>query len=92
MVDIDVDHVAWLARLELTEEERERFGKQLRQILEHAAAVSSVDTSEVPPTSHPLPLAGVLREDLVTPSLSQEEALSNAPLAEGGYFAIPRII
>jgi aspartyl-tRNA(Asn)/glutamyl-tRNA(Gln) amidotransferase subunit C len=91
MVEIDVDHVAWLARLELTEEEKEVFGRQLRQILEHAAAISSLDIGDVPPTSHPLPLSNVMREDRVEPSLSREEALSGAPRAEGGYFVVPRI-
>ncbi len=91
MVEIDVEHVAWLARLELTEEEKEVYGRQLRQILEHAAAISALDIKEVPPTSHPMPLANVMREDRVEPSLSQEEALSCAPRAEGGYFAVPRI-
>jgi aspartyl-tRNA(Asn)/glutamyl-tRNA(Gln) amidotransferase subunit C len=92
MVDIDVDHVAWLARLDLSEEEKARYGHQLRQILEHAKVISSVDTAEVPPTSHPIPLSNVMREDRVTPSLSREEALSNAPRAEDGYFAVPRIM
>ena len=92
MEKFDVDHVAWLARLDLSTEEKEVFGRQLRQILEHAEVVSSVDTAGVPPTSHPIPVSNVMREDLVTPSLTREEALSNAPRPERGAFAVPRII
>ncbi|NPV58236.1 MAG: Asp-tRNA(Asn)/Glu-tRNA(Gln) amidotransferase subunit GatC [Actinobacteria bacterium] len=88
----DVEYVAWLARLELSEEEIERFTRQLGQVLEHAEKIKSLDTSEIRPTSHPLPLKNVMREDLVKPGLTQEEALSNAPRAEGGYFVVPRII
>ena len=92
MEKFDVDHIAWLARLDLSSEEKETFGRQLGQILEHAEIVSSVDTGGVPPTSHPIPVSNVMREDVVTPSLSQEEALSNAPRPERGAFAVPRII
>ncbi len=88
----DVEYVAWLARLELSEEEIERFTRQLGQVLEHAERIKSLDTGEVRPTSHPIPLRNVMREDEVRPGLTQQEALSNAPRAEGGYFAVPRII
>lgn len=92
MEKFDVDHVAWLARLDLSSEEKEVFGRQLVQILEHAEIVSSVETEGVPPTSHPIPVSNVMREDVVTTSLSQKEALSNAPRPERGAFAVPRII
>lgn len=88
----DVEYVAWLARLELTEDEKDRFTRQLDNVLEHAQKIKSLDASGVEPTSHVLPLKNVMREDEITPSLSQEEALSNAPLEEGGYFVVPRII
>lgn len=88
----DVEYVAWLARLELSEEEKEKFTRQLGQVLEHAEKIKSLDTSEVPPTSHVLPLSNVMREDKVSPGLTQEEALSNAPRTEDGYFVVPRII
>jgi aspartyl-tRNA(Asn)/glutamyl-tRNA(Gln) amidotransferase subunit C len=88
----EVEHVAWLARLELSEEEEERFSKQLGQVLEHASKIKEVDTSNVPPTSHSLPLKNVFREDEVRESLSQEEALSNAPQKEKGAFLVPKII
>jgi aspartyl-tRNA(Asn)/glutamyl-tRNA(Gln) amidotransferase subunit C len=88
----DVEHVAWLARLELSEEEKEKFTRQLGQVLEHAEKIKSLDTEEVEPTSHVVPLKNIMREDRVEPCLSQEEALSNVPLREEGYFKVPRII
>ena len=91
-VEIDVDHVARLARLALTDEERERFGRQLGLILEHAERVREVAAADVPPTSHPVPRSNVYRPDEVRPSLSQEEALSTAPEAEDGRFRVPRIV
>ncbi len=92
METFDVDHVAWLSRLELTQEEKELFGKQLKQILDHAEVIKSVDTSGISPTYHPIPLKNVMREDVILSSLSQEEALSNAPQREGGAFVVPRIM
>lgn len=92
MKEIDVEHIAWLARLELTGEEKEAFGRQLGRLLEHAGTISSADTRGVPPTSSPIPISNVLRDDEVEPSLTQEEALSNAPRPERGAFAVPRII
>ncbi len=88
----EVEHVAWLARLELSEEEKDKFSQQLGRILEHAERIKSVDTSGVEPTSHVLPLKNVMRDDEVRPGLTQEEALSNAPRREGGYFVVPRIV
>lgn len=88
----DVEHVAWLARLALTEEDKEKFTKQLSQILEHAGKISELNTADVQPTSHPLPVKNVFREDKNRPSLSQEEALSNAPKREKGGFVVPKII
>ena len=88
----DVEHVALLARLSLTEEEKEKFTKQLGQILEHASKISKLDTKEVLPTSHAVPLKNVFRKDEKGKSLSQEEALANAPKQEKGGFAVPKII
>ena len=87
-----VEHVARLAALALTEEEKELFGRQLNQVLEHADVIKSVDTEDVPPTSHAIPMANVYREDQVRPSLPTEEALRNAPQPEDGFFSVPRII
>jgi aspartyl-tRNA(Asn)/glutamyl-tRNA(Gln) amidotransferase subunit C len=91
-VEIDVDHVARLARLELTPEERERFRRQLGLILEHAERVRELAAEDVPPTSHPIPRANVMRPDEPESTLSQEEALAGAPEIEDGRFNVPRIL
>ena len=88
----DVAHVARLARLDLTEEELERFTGQLAAVLEHAADVASLDTAGVPPTAHPLPLQNVLRADVPVPSLDRDEVLAMAPEAEDRRFRVPRIL
>lgn len=88
----DVEHVARLARLALTDDEKEKLQRQLSDVLEHARVIGEVDTEDVPPTSHALPLVNVFREDVVGPSLPVEEATGNAPWAEGGAFKVPRII
>lgn len=88
----DVEHIAMLARLYLTEDEKEMFTKQLSQILAHAGKISQLDTSEIPPTSHVLPIKNVFREDVSRPSVSQEEALSNAPKKEKEAFVVPKIV
>ncbi len=88
----DVAHVARLARLELTEEELDRFTGQLAAVLDHAADVAALDTSGVPPTAHPFPLSNVLRDDVVGPSLDRDELLAMAPAAEDGRFRVPRIL
>jgi aspartyl-tRNA(Asn)/glutamyl-tRNA(Gln) amidotransferase subunit C len=91
-VEIDVDHVARLARLELTPEERERFRRQLGLILEHAERVRELAAEDVQPTSHPIPRANVMRRDEPEPTLSQEEALAGAPEVEDVRFRVPRIL
>jgi aspartyl-tRNA(Asn)/glutamyl-tRNA(Gln) amidotransferase subunit C len=90
-VEIDIEHVARLARLALSPEELARFKEQLGLILEHAERVGEVAADDVRPTSHPIPLVNVFREDEPTPSLSHEDALANAPEAEDGKFRVPRI-
>ena len=88
----DVEHVAKLARLALSEAEIDEFTEQLAVILEHAALVSALDTSDVPATSHPLPLVNVLRADVVRPSVDRDELLASAPATEAGRFRVPRIL
>jgi len=88
----DVRHVARLARLKITDDEVETFTNQLEAILEHAGAISALDTEGVEPTSHPLAMNNVFREDIVRKSLSQDEALSNAPEAQDGRFKVPQIL
>jgi aspartyl-tRNA(Asn)/glutamyl-tRNA(Gln) amidotransferase subunit C len=88
----DVEHVARLARLGLDDEEIERLTGELGVILDHAAQVSALDTADVPPTAHPLPLVNVLRPDEPAASLDRDEVLAMAPAAEGGRFRVPRIL
>lgn len=82
-------HVARLARLALAEDEIERFQKQLSAILDAVGTVAELDLTDVEPTSHPLDLVNVLEDDVPRPSLSVEEAFSNAPDAEDGFFGVP---
>ncbi len=91
-VEIDIEHVARLARLELTEEEKERLREQLGVILENAAKVGEVATDDVPPTAYAIARSNVLRPDEVTPSLTTEEVLSNAPEVEADRFKVPRVV
>ncbi len=88
----EVEHVALLARLSLSEGEKEKFSKQLSQILEHAGKIAELNTEGVEPTSHALPIKNVFREDEEKTCLSQKEALSNAPAKEDGMIKIPKIV
>jgi aspartyl-tRNA(Asn)/glutamyl-tRNA(Gln) amidotransferase subunit C len=90
-VDIDIDHVARLARLELTEDEKAKLKAQLGVILEHAAKVGEVATADVLPTSYAIPRANVFREDRPEPSLPHEAALANAPAEQEERFKVPKI-
>jgi aspartyl-tRNA(Asn)/glutamyl-tRNA(Gln) amidotransferase subunit C len=85
----EVLHVARLARLELTDEEVERFTEQLSAILEAVAKVSELDLSDVEPTAHPLDLVNVWAEDEPRPSIPVNDALTNAPEREAGFFKVP---
>ena len=84
----EVRHVAELAKLRLTEAEIEQYAGQLSAILEYAERLQEVDTSSVPPTPYILPLVNVMREDVSAPSLSNDEALANAPDSEDGFFRV----
>ena len=87
-----VAHLADLARIEMDTAELDHLAPQLSVILESVASIQGVAGDDVPPTSHPLPLTNVFREDVVQPGLTQEEALSGAPEQEQGRFAVPRIL
>jgi len=91
-LEIDIEHVARLARLELTDQEKERLREQLGVILENAAKVGEVATDDVPPTAYAIPRSNVLRPDEVTPSLTVEEVLGNAPEVEFDRFKVPRVV
>ena len=87
-----VDHVARLARLDLSEGEREKMRLELNNILEHAEKIQALDLDGVAPMAHSVPLVNRMRADGVAPSLPQEKALQNAPEVEDGRFRVPRII
>ena len=91
-VEIDIEHVARLARLELTADEMTQLREQLGAILEHAAKVGEVATADVPPTAYAIPRSNVLRPDEVKDSLSVEDVLANAPDREDDRFKVPRIV
>lgn len=86
-----VEHIAELAKLELTPEEIERFGGQLSAILDYAARLNAVDTTGIPPTSSVLPPHATLRPDIPAASLDIEETLRNAPQREGDQFRVPPV-
>ena len=88
----DVQHVATLARLEFNQEEIEQFTHQLARILDYIGKLNELDTTEVPPTSHPLPLRNVVKEDVAKSSYDRDVVLEGAPNAEEGYFEVPKVI
>ena len=90
--EIDVKYVAHLARLSLSPEEEEKFGAQLGQILSNVAKLNQLDVSQVEPTAHAMPLVNITRPDEIGPSISNEEALRNAPAKANGLFIVPKIV
>ena len=88
----DARHVARLARLALDEQRLARLTPQLESILEYVAKIGEVDVSGVEPMAHALPLANVLREDVVEPSLPIDKVLHNAPETDGPFFKVPKVI
>ena len=88
----EVNHIALLARLELTAQEKEHFRGQLSSILDHVAQLQKVDTSHIAPTSSVLPARSRLREDELIPGLTAEQAQRNAPDLENGQFRVPPIL
>lgn len=89
---MDIEKVARLARLELSEEEKKTFGNQLEQVLTHMEQLNRLDTTGVEPTSHAIPITNAFREDETRPSFQQEEVLGIAPEEEDRHFRVPRII
>ena len=88
----DVDHVAALARLGISAEERARFATQLSGILEHFRALQALDTENIPPTAQVLHLRNVMRDDVSRPPLPRERALANAPREEDGFFRVRAVL
>ena len=90
--EIDVKYVAHLARLALTPEEEQKLSQQLGNILGYIEKLKEVDVSGVEPTAHAFPMVNVTRPDETQPSLSNEEALRNAPAKANGLFIVPKIV
>lgn len=88
----EVEHIAELARLALTDAEKERFREQLSAILDYAARLQAIDTSAIPPTASVLPVDTVLRDDVARPGLPTQEILANAPDQEDNMFRVPVIL
>jgi len=91
-VTMDVEKVAQLARLKFSEEEKRDLASKLNDILSYMEQLNRLDTEEVEPTAHVLPLKNVFREDVVVPSMAQKELLANAPDRAMGHFKVPKVI
>jgi aspartyl-tRNA(Asn)/glutamyl-tRNA(Gln) amidotransferase subunit C len=89
---MDIKYVAHLARIELSPEEEQKLGAQLQHILGYIDKLNELDVKDVEPTAHAIPLVNVTRPDSVRPSLSNEEALRNAPSKANGLFLVPKIV
>lgn len=88
----DIEHIAMLARIDLTDEEKALFGSQLSSILDYMEKLNELDTSDIEPTSHVLSLQNVMREDTVRDSIPREDALMNAPSHTEKFYRVPKII
>jgi aspartyl-tRNA(Asn)/glutamyl-tRNA(Gln) amidotransferase subunit C len=88
----DVEHIARLARLEFTEEEKKKFTHQLNDILTYVEQLNKLDTSKVEPLSHVIELDNVFRPDVAKPGLTPDEALKNAPAKTEKFFKVPKVI
>ena len=88
----EVEHIAWLAKIELSQDEKELFTKQFNTILKYFEVIDEVDTETIHPSTQVVEVASGLREDTVSPSLSVDKALANAVHRERGFFKAPKII
>jgi len=88
----EIEHIAMLARLSLTEEEKELFGAQLSSILDYMEKLNELATEHIEPTSHVLSLSNIMREDAPRDSIPREDALSNAPDRTDKFYRVPKII
>lgn len=88
----EIKKIALLSRLEVQDEDLESVGKQLNDILTYMELIGQVDISDVEPTAHAVSMFNVMREDVPQPSMSNEDALQNAPEQEDGYFKVPKVI
>lgn len=88
----EVEHVARLARLELTNDEKELFAGQMAAVLGYVEKLNELDTEHIQPTSHAVPVENAFRDDLVLPAIGVDRALANAPDRAAGYYRVPRVI
>ncbi|MCL0060007.1 Asp-tRNA(Asn)/Glu-tRNA(Gln) amidotransferase subunit GatC [Dehalococcoidia bacterium] len=88
----EVEHIARLARLGLSEAEREIFQSQLSDILENFDILQELDTGDIPPTAHVIEMENVIRDDQVAPSLARDDILANAPRQENGFFRVRAVL
>lgn len=88
----DVEHVAKLARLDLNEEEKNKFLDQMGKLLDYFNQLKEINTENIEPMAHPVQAVNVVREDQITQSCSRDEIMKNAPQEEDGYFKVPKII
>ncbi len=89
---MEIEHVALLARLELKDDEKELFSKQVGNIIEYMDKLNELDIADVEPTAHVLPIKNVFREDELRTSLPRQKALQNAPRKSEGFYRVPKII
>lgn len=92
MSKIDVEYIANLARIRLNKKESQNFSNQLVEVLSYIEKLNKVDTADTPPTTHPLSLSNVFRNDEARDSLPADKALSNAPRRKEDFFKVPKII
>jgi aspartyl-tRNA(Asn)/glutamyl-tRNA(Gln) amidotransferase subunit C len=89
---VEIDHVALLARLKLTDKEKELFSRQVGGIIKYIDKLDELDTADVEPTAHVLPVMNVFREDKLKPSLPRDEVLRNSPAKDDTFYRVPKII
>ena len=88
----DLEHIGWLARLELNEDDKEKYTPKLNSVLDYFGELDKADTEGVEPLYHAMPVSNVFREDVPTGSIPQEEAISNAPRKQDGFIKAPRMM
>lgn len=91
-MEMDVEHIALLSRIRLTEEEKDIFSKQLGSIIEYISKLNEINTEDVEPTSHVLPIKNIFGDDNLLPSLPKDKALQNAPDKTEDFYRVPKII
>lgn len=88
----EVEHIAWLAKIEVSDEEKRLFTRNFNSILEYFKIIDEAETKDVPPTYHAFEMVNILRKDSVEPSLSRDKAIANASSMEKGFFKAPKIL